>query len=413
MTSTPEGHSPTSEQLAARARRVLPGGSTHVARTYPHPLYVVRAHGSRKWLIDGRELIDYTMGHGALLLGHAHPAVVSAVQSQVARGTHYGAASPLEVEWAELITSMVGSADEVRFTASGTEAVMLALRVARAATGRDVLVKLHEHFHGWYDAVSVDLDTEGRATGAPGVPGALARETRVVQPDADAIRAALADGRAAALIMEPSGAHYGRIPMDAEVVREARKACDDSGTVLILDEVVTGFRTAPGGLQSRMGVRPDLSVFGKVMAGGLPGGAVAGRRDLMEFLAGTIAHPGTFNANPLTATAGIATLKLVADGTQQRAADGYARTLEEEWRAVMDASGVAGRVWRLSSIVHVALDDPEQQERLGHALRGEGVDLLHTSAFCSSAHSLSDLDQSISAFTRALGRLVAAAAPSA
>lgn len=386
---------------------MLPGGSTHVARSYPRPLYVARAQGSRKWLVDGRELIDYTMGHGALLLGHAHPAVVAAVQSQVTRGTHYGAASPLEVEWAELITSMVSSAEEVRFTASGTEAVMLALRVARAATGRDVLVKLHEHFHGWYDAVSVDLDSEGRSCGAPGVSDALACQTRVAQPEPAAIKSALADTRAAALILEPSGAHYGRIPMDPEVVRAARQACEDTGTLLILDEVVTGFRTAPGGLQSLIGVRSDLSVFGKVMAGGLPGGAVAGRRDLMELLAGTIAHPGTFNANPLTAAAGIATLKLVADGAQQRAADGYARTLEEEWRATLEASGVSGRIWRLSSIVHIALDEPEQQDRLGDALRDEGMDLLHTSAFCSSAHSLSDLDQSVTAFNRALGRLPA------
>lgn len=405
--SSPEGQSPNSEQLAVRARRVLPGGSTHVARSYSRPLYVARAQGSRKWLIDGRELIDYTMGHGALLLGHAHPAVVGAVQSQVARGTHYGAASPLEVEWAELITSMVRSADEVRFTASGTEAVMLALRVARVATSRDHLVKLQEHFHGWYDAVSVNLDDQGQPHGAPGVSAALACQTRVAQPEPEAIRSALADARCAALILEPSGAHYGRIRMDPEVVRAARQACDDTGTLLILDEVVTGFRTAPGGLQSTIGVRPDLSVFGKVMAGGLPGGAVAGRRDLMELLAGVIAHPGTFNANPLTAAAGIATLKLVADGTQQRAADGYARTLEEEWRSALEAGGVPGRIWRLSSIVHVALDDPEQQDRLGDALRDEGVDLLHTSAFCSSAHSLSDLDQSISAFTRALGRVAA------
>ncbi|MBV8526973.1 MAG: aminotransferase class III-fold pyridoxal phosphate-dependent enzyme, partial [Candidatus Dormibacteraeota bacterium] len=294
MMSTPEGNSPNTEQLAARARRVLPGGSTHVARSYPHPLYVARAQGSRKWLIDGRELIDYTMGHGALLLGHAHPAVVAAVQSQVARGTHYGAASPLEVEWAEMITSMVRPAAEVRFTASGTEAVMLALRVARVATGRDLLVKLHEHFHGWYDAVSVDTDAEGCSKGAPGVSGALACQTRVAQPEPEAIRSALADSRAAALILEPSGAHYGRIPMDPEVVRAARQACEDTGTLLILDEVVTGFRTAPGGLQSLIGVRPDLSVFGKVMAGGLPGGALGGRRDLMELLAGRIMHPGTF-----------------------------------------------------------------------------------------------------------------------
>ena len=405
MIPPPPGSTADAEQLAARARHVLPGGATHVARSYAPAIYVTRTQGSRKWLIDGRELIDYTMGHGALLLGHAHPAVVSAVQTQVTRGTHYGAASPLEVEWAELISSLVASVEEVRFTASGTEAAMLALRVCRAATGRDLVVKFHEHFHGWYDAVNVDVDGSGHV-GAPGVPASIAGDTRVVHPEARAeLRAALQDRRVAAVILEPSGAHYGRIPLDPAVVRDARHACDDTGTLLVVDEVVTGFRVAPGGMQSLIGVRPDLSIFGKVMAGGLPGGAVGGRRELMELLAGPIAHPGTFNANPLTAAAGIATLTLVADGTQQRAADGYARTLEEEWRAAIASSGVAGRVWRLSSIIHVALDDPALQERLAGALREEGVDLLHTSAFCSTAHSLSDLEQSVAAFARALGRL--------
>jgi glutamate-1-semialdehyde 2,1-aminomutase len=410
LSSSPDP-SPDPAQLAARARLVLPGGSTHVARSYAPALYVTRAQGSRKWLVDGRELIDYTMGHGALLLGHAHPAVVSAVQSQVARGTHYGAASPLEVEWAELITSLVDSADEVRFTASGTEAAMLALRIARAATGRDVIAKLYEHFHGWYDAVSIDLDAEGRQRASPGVPASIASDTRVVRPeDPQALHAALADGRVAALILEPSGAHYGRIPLDAEVVRQARSVCDATGTLLVLDEVVTGFRVDPGGMQSLIGVRPDLSAFGKVMAGGLPGGAVAGRRDLMELLAGRIAHPGTHNANPLSAAAGIATLTVVADGSHQRTAAGYARTLEEEWRTTLQQRGTAGRVWRISSIVHVALDDPALHDGLAGALRDEGVDLLHTSAFCSSAHSLSDLQESVAAFSRALGRLAPAGA---
>ncbi|HEX6539211.1 MAG TPA: aminotransferase class III-fold pyridoxal phosphate-dependent enzyme [Candidatus Dormibacteraeota bacterium] len=413
MSASPQVPSPDPAQLAARARRVLPGGSTHVARSYAPALYVTRAQGARKWLVDGREIVDYTMGHGALLLGHSHPAVVAAVQSQVARGTHFGAASPLEVEWAELITSMVSSAEEVRFTASGTEGVMLALRLCRAATGRDVVVKFHDHFHGWYDAVRVDLDSSGRPERAPGVPASIAADTRVVHAEPpEALRAALADRRAAALILEPSGAHYGRVPLDPAIVRAARQACDETGTLLVLDEVVTGFRVAPGGMQSLIGVRPDLSVFGKVMAGGLPGGAVAGRRELMELLAGPIAHPGTFNANPLSASAGIATLKLVADGSHQRTADGYARTLEEEWRGLLAASGVPGRIGRLSSILHVALDDRALQDRLAGVLREEGVDLLHTSAFCSSAHSLSDLDMSIAAFSRALGRLAPAAAPS-
>jgi glutamate-1-semialdehyde 2,1-aminomutase len=389
------------EDLQARAQKVLPGGNTHVARAYSPAVYVIRAQGSRKWLVDGRELIDYTMGHGALLLGHAHPAVVQAVRDQVARGTHYGASHPLEIEWAELISGLVPSAEQLRFTQSGTEAAMLALRVARAATGRDVIVKLHEHFHGWSDSVSVDLDAAGRQEASPGVPAAVASVTRVVEPDIESIRAALAGRDVAAVILEPSGAHYGGIPLEDGLALALRAACDETGTLLIFDEVVTGFRVAPGGMQTMLHVRPHLTLFGKVMAGGLPGGAVGGRRDLMALLAGRIMHPGTFNANPLTASAGIATLRIVGDGTPQRAADGYARTLEAEWRAVLQAVGIPGKVWRLSSILHVKLDDPELHGRLSNALRDQGVDLLRTSAFCSAVHSLQDLDETAAAFRRA------------
>jgi glutamate-1-semialdehyde 2,1-aminomutase len=176
-------HTRAHADLAERARRVLPGGSTHASRTYDPRIYVARSSGSRKWLIDGTELIDYTMGHGALLLGHAHPAVVDAVREQVGNGTHYGAAHSLEVEWGELITSLVPSAEKVRFTASGTEAVMLALRVARVATGRDRIVKLQDHFHGWSDVVSPYLDADGSTQTPVGVPEALGRLTHVVPTD--------------------------------------------------------------------------------------------------------------------------------------------------------------------------------------------------------------------------------------
>ncbi|MFN2582414.1 MAG: aspartate aminotransferase family protein [Candidatus Dormibacteria bacterium] len=410
MTSPTTDLTWSAEELSQRAREVLPGGSTHVARAYEPAVYVERAQGSRKWLVDGRELIDYTMGHGALLLGHAHPAVVNAVQTQVARGTHYGAAHPLEVEWAELIRSMVSSVEEVRFTASGTEAVMLAMRVARAATGRDRIAKLHEHFHGWYDAVSVDLGADGQPRRGPGVPASIAADTRVIDAAAHgALERALEDRTVAALIIEVSGAHYGQLSLDETIVTRARDVCSSTGTVLVFDEVVTGFRVAPGGMQALLGIQPDLSVFGKIMSGGLPGGAVAGRRHLMELLAGTIAHPGTWNANPLTAAAGVATLHIAGDGVPQRTADGYARTLEGEWRTTLSQAGIAGKVWRLSSMVHIALDDPALQAQLSGAMRAEGVDLLRTSAFCSAVHTLSDLDESVAAFARALVKL----APSA
>jgi glutamate-1-semialdehyde 2,1-aminomutase len=396
-------HTRAHADLAERARRVLPGGATHASRTYDPRIYVARSSGSRKWLIDGTELIDYTMGHGALLLGHAHPAVVQAVRDQASRGTHYGAAHPLEVAWAEQIVSLVPSAEKVRFTASGTEAVMLALRVARAATGRDRIVTLREHFHGWSDAVSPFLDADGRTRTPLGVPEALTALTTVVGTDNPAdLAATLARGDVAAVIMEASGAHYGQLPLDPSFIETARTACSAAGTVLVFDEVVTGFRISPGGMQSVLGITPDISVLGKVMAGGLPSGAVAGRADLLELLATTIAHPGTFNANPLSAVAGIATLRLVADGVPQRRAEDYAVSLAAEWTAALASAGIEGTIRRLSSILHIFLDDPRAQARIANAMRAEGVDILNTSAFCSAVHTIADLELSVAAFARAI-----------
>jgi glutamate-1-semialdehyde 2,1-aminomutase len=393
-----------SAELAGRAARVLPGGTTHAARAYSPPLYVARAQGSHKWLVDGRMLVDYTMGHGALLLGHAHPAVVAAVQDQVARGTHYGAGHPLEVEWAERVCALVASVDEVRFTASGTEAAMLAVRVARAATGRDVLIKLDGHFHGWSDAVSANL-VDGEPRMATGVPDAQLQTTTVLRAgDTAGLRAALDTGRVAAVVFEGSGAHYGRDPLPDGYAATLRAECDRAGTLLIIDEVVTGFRVAIGGMQSVLDIRPDLSMFGKVMAGGLPGGALGGRRDLMELLASTIEHPGTFNANPLTAAAGIATLDICASGAPQDAAAETAAQLEDGWRDVMQRRGVGGRVWRLASIIHVRLDDPAAHATLAGRMREEGVDRLHTSAICSAVHTDEDVAASVAALDRALHR---------
>jgi glutamate-1-semialdehyde 2,1-aminomutase len=396
----------TTADLATRAAAVLPGGVTHAARTYSPSIYVARSQGSHKWLVDGRDLIDYTMGHGALLLGHAHPVVVDAVSRQVARGTHYGAAHPLEVEWAERICALVDSVDEVRFTQSGTEAAMLGLRVARAATGRDVIVKLDGHFHGWSDAVSVNLD-DGVPRPATGVPEAELLTTAVVPAgDIDALRDALDGGSVAAVIFEGSGAHYGHDPLPDGYAQALRAECDRAGTLLIIDEVVTGFRVATGGMQSLLGIRPDLTLFGKVMAGGLPGGALGGRRELMELLASTIEHPGTFNANPLTAAAGIATLTLCADGRPQATASACAERLEAGWNEVLHRRGIDGRVWRLASIVHLELADPAEQATLGVRLREEGVDLLHTSAFCSAVHTEADVTATVAALDRVLSASV-------
>ena len=355
------------------------------------------------------------MGHGALILGHAHPAVVEAVRRQVGEGTHFGAGHALEVTWAEQIIAMVDSVELVRFTSSGTEATMLAVRLARAFTGRDLLAKVTEHFHGWHDAVSVDLGPDGRALSPPGVPEVVRDLTRVIDPaDPDSLERALGDSRVAALLIEPSGAHFGHTPLPDGFVTRARELCDRTGTLLIVDEVITGFRVDTGGMQRVLNVTPDLSTFGKIVAGGLPGGAVGGRAEIMEQLAvhgghAVVTHPGTFNANPLSAAAGTTTLALIADGEALRAAERGAVELERIWNDRLRLIGVGGRVWRLASMVHVDLVDPIAQEGLSRELRDAGADFFRTSAFLSIAHGDAELEDTQTAIDTALRRLSAVA----
>src|SRR5262249_20337297 len=228
---------------------------------------------------------------------------------------HPGACHELESRWAELVIRLVPSAEMVRFTSSGTEASLLALRVARAATGRNKIVKFGGHFHGWHDQIAVGSDPPFERPDTAGLAG----EPPIVLPvDERALGQALAGRDVAAVMLEPSGAAWATVPMPDGFLAAARKLADDTGTLLIFDEVVSGFRWAPGGIQQTSGVLPDLTVLGKVLAGGMPGGAVCGRADLMQLLAGPaagsrrVAHPGTHNAHPLAAAAGVATLALPA-----------------------------------------------------------------------------------------------------
>ncbi|HEY6378508.1 MAG TPA: aminotransferase class III-fold pyridoxal phosphate-dependent enzyme [Candidatus Dormibacteraeota bacterium] len=400
----------TDQELDARAQAVLGGGSTHIVRSYRPRIYVVRAQGSRKWLIDGRELVDYTMGHGALLFGHSHPEITAAVAYQAARGTHYGAANEAEIEWAERIARMVASVERVRFTSSGTEATLLALRLARAFTGREMVAKLVGHFHGWHDAVQVD----GHG-GPAGIPEETASLTRVVDPALPAVLdQALGDGKVAALILEASGAHYGGTPLPPGFVDQARELCTRTGTLLVVDEVVTGFRVARGGMQELLGVRPDLSTFAKAMAGGLPGGAVGGRAAVMDLLGPAregaepvVEHPGTFNANPLCAAAGCAALRLIEETDAIERTSATAAELEAVWRDRLRAQGVPGSVRRLASIVHCELNDPDAAARLPALMREAGVDLFRTSAFVSTAHDDADIELTATALDHSLARLAA------
>ena len=284
---------PRSAALSARARDLFPGGVTHDVRLAdPFPLAVARAEGARKWDLDGHELVCYVMGHGALLLGHSHPEVVSAVRAQAGRFFHPGANHELECDWAELVIRLVPSAERVRFTSSGTEASLLALRVARAATGRDKIVKLSGHFHGWHDQVAVGSDPPFDRPDTAGLPRATADTVTVIPADAGALAEALQAGDVAAVILEPSGAAWGTVPLPEGFLAAARRLTGAAGVLLVYDEVVSGFRWAPGGVQELAAVHPDLTVLGKVLAGGMPGGAVCGRADLMDHARGSGGRPG-------------------------------------------------------------------------------------------------------------------------
>jgi glutamate-1-semialdehyde 2,1-aminomutase len=423
---------PRSSSLHYRAARLLPGGVTHDVRlAEPFPLAVARADGARKWDADGHQLVCYVMGHGALLLGHGHPEVIAAIREQAGRALHPGACHELECEWADLVVNLVPSADRVRFTSSGTEASLLALRLALAATGRAKVVKLSGHFHGWHDQMATGSDPPFDRPDTAGLPAAVADTTLVVAADADALAEVLLARDVAALILEPTGAAWGTVPLEDGFLATARRLADETGTLLVFDEVVSCFRWAPGGVQELTGVVPDLTVLGKVLAGGMPGGAVCGRTDLMDLLSGPAAgprrvtHPGTHNAHPLSAAAGIATLGLAATGSPQAHADRLAAWLRDELTAVFRKRGVAGRAFGQSSTFHLLFGHEENMRALDAAtlkasvppatvaaalqcaMLTAGVHLFHGSGFLSSAHGEREIELTVRAFATALEQLQA------
>ncbi|MCH7984499.1 MAG: aspartate aminotransferase family protein [Chloroflexi bacterium] len=304
---------PGSAQRYTEAVQTFPSGVTHDNRyAQPFPLYMTHGAGPRKWDVDGNEYIDYICGHGALLLGHSHPEIADAVAQQMYRGTHLGASTDEELRWARAIKALVPSIEKIRFHSSGTEATLMAMRLARAYTGKNKIIKLQDHFHGWHDYAMAGSDRP-----APGVP-AESWASMLVVPSGDlsAVEDALSrDQDVAGLILEPTGAHYGQLPFDTPNYLEGlRQLTSQHGAVLIFDEVVTGFRASAGGAQTRYGVTPDLTCFGKVIGGGMPVGAFGGREDIMSMWdpsdgGATVQHAGTFNGNPMTAAAGIATLE--------------------------------------------------------------------------------------------------------
>ncbi|MEZ4588811.1 MAG: aminotransferase class III-fold pyridoxal phosphate-dependent enzyme [Gemmatimonadales bacterium] len=327
-------------------------GATHFTRVRsPFRPYVERAQGSRKWDVDGNEYIDYVMGHGALVLGHGHPAVVEAVQRQAAAGLHFGDNHPLELAWASRIRRLMPAAERVRFFACGQEANLMAFRLARAFTGRRRILRFDKNYHGWADGLA-----------APGAAGTLAEGVTVIPAnDPEAVERLLATGEFALVMIEAGGGYLsGRIPTNPEFYRALPELCRKHGTLFLLDEVVTGFRESASGWQAVLGIRPDLTALGKATSGGLPSGVLIGRADVMALFspatppARLVSHGGTWNAVPLTCAAGIAACDLYLDGEPQRVLAERAAQFRHDGNLMLERIGVSGRLYA-RSVAHIYL----------------------------------------------------------
>ncbi|HTV45572.1 MAG TPA: aminotransferase class III-fold pyridoxal phosphate-dependent enzyme, partial [Stellaceae bacterium] len=356
---------PGSAAAAARAQSLFPSGITHDSRYLePYGPYITRAKGPRKWDVDGNEYVDYFGGHGALLLGHSHPAVVAAVHEQIERGTHYGACHETEIAWAEWIMKLVPTAERVRFTSSGTEATLMALRLARAFTGRNKVIRFKHHFHGWHDHMTSGYASHFDGTPTTGVLPEVAGNVLLADQNDVAGLSRLFERHhdIAAAILEPTGAHGARLPIEPGFLRVLRELTHRHDALLIFDEVVTGFRVAPGGAQSVYGIRPDLTTLAKIVAGGLPGAAVTGRKDILDLLdfdvaraseREKIAHQGTFNANPLSAAAGVAALQLVATTDACERANAYGAAVRRGINEVFEEERVPWAAYGTFSMLHI------------------------------------------------------------
>ena len=424
------------------AREVFPSGIVHDSRHMkPHPLYIEHAEGSWKWDADGNKYIDYYGGHGSLLLGHAHPSMIEAVHAQISLGTHPAACHELELQWGLMVKQLIPSAERVRFTSSGTEANLLAIRLARAFTGRNKLVRFKNHFHGWQDHVAFGSKYAGTQN-VPGVIDGIIENVIVADPaDPRAVRETLETGEdIAAVILEPTGASSGQIPLGQNFIKMLRDVTKALGIVLIFDEVVTGFRVSPGGAQAALGLLPDLTTLAKILSGGLPGGAVCGPREIMQLLDfeaaeshgfEKIPHQGTFNANPLSAATGTAILRQIADGEVTKRAHEQGRKLTVAWNRVFAEEGVDWAAYGQGSIVYfftnpdgleinplnfdAAMQPTSVMEKAGdHAAVGlfrlamliNGVDVnSKPGAIVSAVHTDDDITKTAEATRRALGML--------
>jgi len=403
-----------SKKLYERAKSVLPAGVSYAIRHFePYPFCTARAKGSKLFDVDGNEYVDFWLGHTALILGHSPPIVVEAVKTQLENGTHYGTSHELEIKLAEQIVKIVPSAEMVRFTNSGTEANMYATRLARAYTGRTKIAKFEGGWHGGYDALHAGVKYPFNIPESAGLTTGALQDT-IVLPfnDLEGVRERLKNKEVASITIEPVLGAGGGIPAEKRFLKGLRELCNERGTLLIFDEVITGFRLAPGGGQQYYGVTPDITVFGKILGGGFPIGTFCGRREIMERIDTLVYrrpyysfHGGTFAANPISMTAGLATLKVLEDGQLINELNNIGGKIREKLKEIFEANEVEVQVTGAGSLFNThftkgevkdarAASKADKKKQVDYHLNliANGVFLLptHTGAL-STAHSETDI----------------------